>query len=89
MNNLKCEKIVKSLENTGTDKITSSVRILKTYADIFSLLIPNLTNECFIKRIFPESLKIASITSIFKRRDAKINFKLYTYMYSTIIFKNH
>ena len=38
MNNLKCEKIVKSLENTGTDKITSSVRILKTYADIFSII---------------------------------------------------
>ena len=63
----KCEKIIKLVINTKTDTNTSPVRNLNFYADVFFPVIANLTNECSIKGVFPESLKFASITPIFKK----------------------
>ena len=67
------KKIVKSLKITITDKNTLPVRILKILADIFSPVLANHSNKCFIRGVFfSESLDIASITPTFKKGDAKL-----------------
>ena len=66
------KKIIKSSKNTKTDTNTLPVKIPSFYADVFSPAVSNLTNECFNNRVVPESLKIAPITPVFKKGDAKL-----------------
>ena len=71
MSSSECEKVIKSLKKTKSDTNTSPVRFLKSYADIFTPVIANLNNEFSTKGVFPESLKIASLTPVFKKESLK------------------
>ena len=42
------------------------IRMLKAGLPILSIILSNLINECFLDGIFPQSLKIARVTPLFK-----------------------
>ena len=65
------EKEVKSL-NPKKANTTNSIpsNLLKQHFDIYGPTLHNLVNETFQENIFPEELKLADITPIFKKEDA-------------------
>ena len=65
------EKEVKSL-NPKKANTTNSIpsNLLKQHFDIYGPILHNLVNETFQENIFPEELKLADITPIFKKEDA-------------------
>ena len=69
-------EIVKSLKTSKNDIENISVSLLKDYSNIFSLIIANIINLCFRIGKFPNCLKKAVITPLFKKGD-KLNIENY------------
>ena len=58
--------IIKSLKNKSSNINNFSVKILKSICDLISLPLTQIINHSLINSNFPDSLKIARITPIFK-----------------------
>ena len=66
-NSFEIESIISSFNNNkamGPDNIP--IRMLKAALPSLSLILTTLINECFSKGVFPQSLKIARVTPLFK-----------------------
>ena len=61
-----CENLIKKLKITQTDVDTMPVSIFKKLSNILNKPIRNLINASYKLGVFPNSLKIARITPIFK-----------------------
>ena len=61
-----CVRIISNLKNSKNDVNTVPVYLLKKYRFLLSVSIRNLINESFYSGIFPECLKRATVTPIFK-----------------------
>ena len=63
----------KEIQNTdlknATTKSTIPPKILKVICNAFAETLQNLFNECLIKDDFPDNLKLADITPVFKKKD--------------------
>ena len=64
-----CTQIIKSLKNTKVSPESLPVFLLKENAEILAPIIRNIINRCFSSGIFPDLLKIALITPVFKKGD--------------------
>ena len=67
-----CKKVIKYLKKTNTHIDQMPLELLKANSDIFAPIITDLTNKCFTSGKFPDSLKIACVTPVFKKGDRKI-----------------
>ena len=73
--------IENELEDINPKKATTDgnipPKILKQSASVASPVLLKLLNESFISCVFPESLKLADITPVFKKKDAldKSNYR--------------
>ena len=65
------EKIIADLKITKTDLDSIPVSMLKRISKLVSLPISKLINKSFTVGYFPDSLKIARITPVFKKGDEK------------------
>ena len=63
--------IISNLKNTHTDLNQISVQIFKSVRNIVSAPLAKIINSSFSKGVFPEVLKSAKITPIFKKEDKK------------------
>ena len=65
--------IEKEIQNTdlkkATTKNTISPKILKVICNAFAETLQNLFNECLITDDFPDNLKPADTTPVFKKKD--------------------
>lgn len=64
------EDIIKTLKNkcsSGDDKIQA--KLIKQNIEIFSIVLTHITNLCVTQRYFPEQLKMALVTPVFKKGD--------------------
>jgi len=67
------EKIIKDLNTTKSQTTTDiPVKIIKEYSDIFSDFLSTAINESFETLSFPDLLKFADITPVYKRKGSKI-----------------
>lgn len=61
-------KAINSLKNTNTvDCFNINTNMLKLTVDFLSPILTHLFNRCFTEGIFPEPLKIAKVTPVFKK----------------------
>lgn len=65
-----CLDVIKKLKLTGTDLNCMPIKIFKLIAHIFVPILCKVINSSFSSGIFPESLKLARVTPIFKKGDA-------------------
>lgn len=62
------KNIIKKLSTKKADQSTDiSLKIIKEKADIFESYLCELCNDCINKGIFPNVLKDANITTVFKK----------------------
>ena len=66
-----CSKIIQNLKNSRSSIDLVPPRIFKSFRDIISAPISDIVNQCFSQGIYPNSLKYAIITPIFKKGDPK------------------
>ena len=69
---VECEIVISSLKNTKTDLNCIPIFLFKKIAPYISVPISNLVNSSFRNGIFPNSLKIAKVTPLFKSGDRKL-----------------
>ena len=67
-----CKKIIHNLNKTNTHLDHMPVDLFKNNSEIFAPLISDLANLCFSTGMFPDPLKIACVTPVFKKGDPKI-----------------
>ena len=64
------EKDIQNIDlNKATTKNTIPPKILKVSSNTFAESLRNLFNECLITGNFPDNLKLADITPVFKKKD--------------------
>ena len=68
--------IINSLKNKSSNLNTVSTRALKFVSKIISIPLTNIINNSFTSGIFPDSLKVARVTPIYKE-DKKTDFNNY------------
>ena len=66
-----CSNIIQNLKNSKSSIDRVPPRIFKTFKDIISSPVCDIINQCFSQGIYPNSLKYATITPIFKKGDSK------------------
>ena len=66
---LECSTIIQNLNVVGQDMNCIPVKLFKYYRDVYSNVLSNMINEAFITGVFPEVLKIANVTPVFKKGD--------------------
>lgn len=71
-----CFNIIKNLKNTGTSLGSIPTFLLKENAETISPILCKLINKCFSSGIFPDFLKLAIVSPIFKNGDP-LNIKNY------------
>ena len=60
-------KIINSFSSSNCeDPVKISPKVYKLGANALSKILPNMINRCFIKGYFPDCLKLAKVTPIFK-----------------------
>ena len=64
-----CSFIIRNLKNSKQDINTIPVKILSEVSDFVSPILSKLINRCFSSGTYPNCLKIAKITPIFKTGD--------------------
>ena len=67
-----CSDIIKSLKRTRCNVDHLPVDIFCNLSEIFAPIVAEIANECFIQGVFPDSLKIACITPIYKKGDPSL-----------------
>ena len=67
-----CETIIKKLNNSKCNIDTLPVTLFKEVSNVLSPLIVNLVNRCFLTGVFPDTLKIACVTPIYKKGDKNL-----------------
>ena len=73
------EKITEEIKKLDANKTATgiSIAMLKDYVDIFAPILAEIFNDCISKGTFPDELKLADISPIFKSIDstAKKNYR--------------
>lgn len=66
-----CSSLIYGLKNKGNGIDTVSVRVLKCVRDVLAIPVSMLVNLSFSLGVFPSSLKVATITPVFKSGDSQ------------------
>ena len=69
VSSFECSSIIKSLKNSYQNINNISIKILKEVSDFIGPILSKLINKCFSSGIYPNCLKIAHVTPIFKSGD--------------------
>ena len=69
---IEVEYHINNLKNSKQDINSVSITILKEYSEIFSHLIADLINQCFVTGVFPNSFKKAIVLPLHKKESPDI-----------------
>ena len=67
-----CMTVIHGLKNSKSPIDALPVDLFKIASEIFSEILADLTNKCFISGVFPDPLKIACVTPVHKKGDTKL-----------------
>ena len=68
----KVEGVLNKLEINKSQQPTDiPIRIIKTYSTIFAKFMSQAINESFTKKMFPDVLKLANVTPVYKKKGSK------------------
>ena len=66
---LECSKIIQNLNMVGQEINCIPIKLFKYYRNLYSGVLADMINESFISGVFPNVLKIANVTPVFKNGD--------------------